>query len=230
MAQPDPARQTDPPRRFHLGCGPLLVPGYVNIDETFSILADPLVPGNLYRAGVNSDVFIFRHDLRKGIPANDNDLQVIYHSHFLEHLTDEEGRSLLADCHRCLAPGGILRLAVPDFRLWCTHYHSGNTAFFDWYRQRYLEDNRARYPTPASVFAAMIYIWDHKMAYDFDSLSLLLSQLSFTQIRQVPWGQSDTIPNISQLEDDPDRAKESLVIECSKPPSPGPAPTAHAQP
>ena len=34
----------------------------------------------------------------------------------LEHLDRAEARSFLGECLRVLAPGGILRLAVPDLR------------------------------------------------------------------------------------------------------------------
>ena len=34
--------------------------------------------------------------------------------HVLEHLSEDECRAALAECHRYLKPGGLLRIAVPD--------------------------------------------------------------------------------------------------------------------
>jgi predicted SAM-dependent methyltransferase len=37
------------------------------------------------------------HDLRRGLPFDEAACDVIYHSHLLEHLTDENARSFLSD-------------------------------------------------------------------------------------------------------------------------------------
>jgi SAM-dependent methyltransferase len=54
------------------------------------------------------------HDLRRGLPAQANCYDMVYHSHVLEHLTHEDGQRLIEDCHRVLKPGGVLRIVVPD--------------------------------------------------------------------------------------------------------------------
>lgn len=53
-------------------------------------------------------------NLRDGIPLPDNSVEVVYHSHLLEHLSRNEAASLVSECRRVLVPGGILRVAVPD--------------------------------------------------------------------------------------------------------------------
>ena len=61
-----------------------------------------------------SDEEIRSHDLRKPLPFPDNHADAIYCSHFLEHLKPKASRFFLEECHRCIKPGGILRIVVPD--------------------------------------------------------------------------------------------------------------------
>jgi SAM-dependent methyltransferase len=48
------------------------------------------------------------------LPLPDASVDVVYHSHMLEHLEVDEARAFLAECRRVLHPGGIMRVAVPD--------------------------------------------------------------------------------------------------------------------
>jgi len=54
------------------------------------------------------------HDLRKGIPAESNSVDAVYHSHILEHIDRTEVPAFLAEVRRVLKPGGIHRIVVPD--------------------------------------------------------------------------------------------------------------------
>jgi predicted SAM-dependent methyltransferase len=203
-------------KQYHLGCGSIFLDGFLNIDgdlkRFFGNVVDDvplLVEGRPMAA-------ILQYDLRHGIPAAPDSLSVIYHSHFFEHLSDLEGMAFLADCNKCLSPGGLMRFALPDFGLWCENYVSNNVAFFDWYRQTYLNNDFSRFKTNASVFTAMLYNWGHRNSYDFQALSALLSAAGFVNIQRVEWGVSSKIPSMQSIEDENPRRFESLVIECVK--------------
>ena len=191
--------------------------GFLNIDGDFDWIPKKLKAGVPYPVAGRPSTFILKHDLRGGIPADSNALQIIYHSHFLEHLADDEGRAFLSECQRCLAPGAMMRFAVPDLNLWCSNYVSGKDDFFDWYRRVHLSGDKVRYGTNASVFMGMLYNWGHKMAYDFETLSALLTHAGFADIRRAEWGVSETFPGILSVEGPAsERRFESLVIECTK--------------
>ncbi len=77
--------------------------------------------GNVYhRAWINLDYApvspdVIQCDLRRGLPFSEGEAAAVYHSHVLDHLTLEDGLAFLQECRRILRPGGILRVAVPDY-------------------------------------------------------------------------------------------------------------------
>lgn len=83
-------------RLLNLGCGRRVHAAWVNVDVVAAA------------AGVQV------HDLRKGIPFPDGAFDAVYHSHLLEHLDRGAGAALLRECRRVLAPGGVIRVVVPD--------------------------------------------------------------------------------------------------------------------
>jgi len=83
-------------RMLNVGCGPRIVEGWENIDFA------------------SVDPRVLSHNLLKGIPHPDSCLDVVYHSHVLEHFTADDGCALINECYRVLKPGGILRVVVPD--------------------------------------------------------------------------------------------------------------------
>jgi predicted SAM-dependent methyltransferase len=52
----------------------------------------------------------------------ENTVDVIYHSHVLEHLYKDDGEKFIKDCFRVLKPSGIIRIAVPDLEKICKEY------------------------------------------------------------------------------------------------------------
>ena len=62
------------------------------------------------------------HDLRTPLPFPDNYADAIYCSHFLEHLDVKKVDEFLSECLRCLKPGGVLRVVVPDFERMAKDY------------------------------------------------------------------------------------------------------------
>jgi SAM-dependent methyltransferase len=114
-------------KRLHLGAFDQVVDGWVNTDVTPHLMVAriPGLPWLLHRAGRLSDERYgayadgrFRRlrylDLTRRFPVPDDTVAAIYSSHTLEHLRVDEAERALAECHRVLAHGGVLRIAVPD--------------------------------------------------------------------------------------------------------------------
>lgn len=81
---------------LNLGCGKRFHPSWTNIDSKSP------GPG------------VMAHDLTKGIPFEELSVDVVYHSHLLEHFSKEGAIAFLKECHRVLKNNGILRVVVPD--------------------------------------------------------------------------------------------------------------------
>ncbi len=91
-----PVKKTEDGRAYlNVGCGALFFADWNNID--------------LFK---HADVH--NYDVRRGLPYPDNTFDVVYSSHTLEHFSHGDGKRFIAEMHRVLKPGGIIRLAVPD--------------------------------------------------------------------------------------------------------------------
>lgn len=91
-------------KKVNIGCGKRHDKSWINID--FS----------------SSSPDIIQYDLNKGIPFEDNSVDVVYNSHVLEHFSNKQGNFLLSECYRVLKKGGIIRVAVPDLESICKEY------------------------------------------------------------------------------------------------------------
>ncbi len=87
--------------KLNLGAGDTKLPGYLNVDKRQGQPAYPL-------------------------PYPDDSAEEIYASHILEHYSHRQAPAALADWVRVLAPGGRIRIAVPDFDKIVDSYKSGS--------------------------------------------------------------------------------------------------------
>lgn len=93
--------------RLHIGSGPQILPGWVNID-------------NVRYQGVDHVL-----DVTRGLPYRD--VRFIFAEHFIEHLSFHEVMYLLRECRRVLRDDGVLRLSTPDLDwVWASHYRLAN--------------------------------------------------------------------------------------------------------
>lgn len=149
--------------KIHLGCGEryIDIPGWVHVDmypyEHVDVVADA------------SDLHAFKS----------GEAELIYACHVLQYIDLPEVLPTLKEWYRVLEPGGVLRLAVPDFSALCAVYLStGSMAMV-------IGPIYGRLEWPNGT---LIY---HKMAYDFASLAILLRQAGFRAIRKWDWSRTE---------------------------------------
>jgi SAM-dependent methyltransferase len=65
---------------------------------------------------------IVAHDIACGLPFADASIDVVYHSHMLEHLDRPRVPGFLAEVRRVLKPGGVHRIVVPDLEQLARQY------------------------------------------------------------------------------------------------------------
>ena len=81
---------------LNLGCGGTFHKDWINMDF------------------VSNSNSVINCNLLKGIPIGDTEIDVVYHSHMLEHFNQDDGVKFLNECYRVMKPRAIIRIAVPD--------------------------------------------------------------------------------------------------------------------
>lgn len=104
---------------------------------------------------------------------------VIYSSHIFEYWDREEGLSVLQGWYRVLRPGGILRLAVPDW---------DNMMIALSYNDFNLKDILGPLYGKMKMGDQTIY---HKTVYNYPDLRDLLRVAGFKEARRYDWRQTD---------------------------------------
>jgi predicted SAM-dependent methyltransferase/glycosyltransferase involved in cell wall biosynthesis len=198
--------------RFHLGCGANFLRGWLNINYW-----PHLEQGRLYaNPNQTEGTFLLNHDLQFGIPAANDSLDAIYHTHLLEHLTYIEGLEFLQRCHGALKIGGVHRVVVRDLEAFSRAYLSEDDFLLEKYKTHVLKDRPEIYQTSASIFMGMLHNHGHKCGYDWQTLEWALKRSGFKHIRRTLFQESD-LPDITEIEIySPLRALESICVECSK--------------
>lgn len=180
------------PVRLHLGCGPRLLPGWINID--FILGADVLL------------------DLRQPLPLPDASVDFIYSEDFLEHIGFQPGRRLLAECARVLKPGGTMRLATPDLTGLARAYLERSERSLAWYRKQF-----GGITTYAQMFNAGMRAWGHQFLYDEEALRSVLEPLGL-EVERTAYNESEA-PDLRGLEyRDTAEGAQSMYIEAHRPP------------
>lgn len=82
-----------------------------------------------HSAWTNIDFFAYSKEVKKvnilkGLPFENESMDVIYSSHLFEHLTKQQTNNLLNECKRVLKKNGIIRITVPDLENICREYLS----------------------------------------------------------------------------------------------------------
>lgn len=200
-------------KKMNLGCGTNLIQNYLNIGYWID-LSESVVYKDI---GGKAGTFMLNHDLVKGIPAQDNTQEVIYHSHFLEHLSYKDGIKLLHEVYDKLTPGGIHRIIVPDMELWIKSYYTKDDFFIEKYRDEVLKDDYEIYTPRGAAFMGMLHNHGHKCGWDYEMLEFHLKRIGFHSIQRCMYQESHLLNEIIELEPySPLRALESLCIECIK--------------
>ena len=94
-------------------------------------LTKPRTAGEKYIPGFfHIDILDYPHIDKKALVTDlsffeSGQVELIYAAHLLEHFGRDEFLKVLAEWFRVLAPGGVLRLAVPDFGTIAKLYVSG---------------------------------------------------------------------------------------------------------
>jgi SAM-dependent methyltransferase len=150
-------------RRFvNFGPGSFKHPYWTNIDKQYSHGTWGQQRKNDYVTNIDILWDIFD---RKKVPLEGNSLEVIYSSHVIEHIWNDDAEFLFAEFARLLKTGGTLRLSTPDCDLAVASWLRGDWAYLAEY---YWKINKR------SPFSDFFEVSRHRSSfYLLDQFSLL---------------------------------------------------------
>ncbi|HTP29375.1 MAG TPA: methyltransferase domain-containing protein [Anaeromyxobacteraceae bacterium] len=125
------------------------------------------------------DAGVIRWDLTDPLPVSSNAIAFVYCEHFIEHISLQEGRRLLSECHRVLKPGGVLRLSTPNLRMLVDEYLLGRVS--EW------RDVGWSPETPCQMVNEGLRLWGHRFVYDEVELKDTLEVIGFRHVNPVDW-------------------------------------------
>src|SRR5213080_3965436 len=188
--------------RVNIGCGGNPIQGWINLD-------------------VASHPGVYFWDCRSGLPFSDGAVPAIYSEHFFEHLDlESEARPFLRECLRCLQPGGVLRIVVPDAGAYLRAFSGpwqplADMRPLDWTANGW-RDGRLGwvYQTKMQFMNAIFrQRTEHKYAYDAETLVLVMREAGFMDVVVQEFGVSI---DSRMVPDSNDRRTESLYVEAVK--------------
>lgn len=223
------------PIRLNLGCGLDTVPGYHNLDNSPSLRVRDsailrAVAGTLERFSGRRIYTRFPDEVRRfevmgRWPYDDASVDVVYSSHMLEHLPREQAEDFLRQAHRVLAPGGTLRLALPDLERIARSYllrvdearkggveESPSDTFM---RSTILGvPSRRSLRSPRNLVQALMGRDAHLWMWDGPSLVSVCRRIGFSDVSERQFRDS-RIPEIDRLDLEL-RKHESFYVEAVK--------------
>jgi predicted SAM-dependent methyltransferase len=146
----------------------------------------------------------------------DGALSYVYADNMIEHVPLEGARRFLAEAHRCLRPGGTIRLVTPDVRHHVDLYLSGEdvvrSELADLYRSIGVVVEH-----PVDLLRTPIGQFGHHSGYvyDFEALDAELQRAGFQPAVRQPIGESDD-PMLRNLEVRSVEGPAQLVVEARR--------------
>jgi predicted SAM-dependent methyltransferase len=209
----------------NVGCGPRPTPGFVNLDNSWSVRLSrlhglrwairrlPLLRGPqrefIERARAHDVVWAEATRL----PIPDGTAALVYSCHMLEHLSRPEASAFLEEARRVLAPGGWIRLVVPDLRRRAARYlqQDGDADTF-------VESILMASSRPVGVLAKLQWLAvgprHHLWMYDAASLGKLLADHRFVNVTELAPGRTNVAdPGSLDLHE---RVDDSVYVEGQK--------------
>jgi predicted SAM-dependent methyltransferase len=156
----------------------------------------------------------YHHDLTKKLPFDNESIENISLSHVLEYFERKLAASIMGDCFRVLKPGGVVRIAVPDFDIFIDAYVKKDRDFLE---QKVKVNGRSvdRWPGASLSDRVMHLAYGcngHKDFYSYESLKSILQDAGFSDIRRCSFREGRLL-NTEVIDN---RPEHSLYVEACK--------------
>lgn len=150
-------------------------------------------------------------------PFEDGALSFVYADNMIEHVPLDAARKLLAEAHRCLRPGGVIRLVTPDIRNHVELYLAGAKTLDEPAAQFY-RDIGLVVEHPVDLVRIPIGSFGHHVGYvyDFETLDAELTRAGFASAARCGLGESEH-PELAGLDKRSGEGGVQLAVEASRP-------------
>lgn len=193
-------------RKVQLGAGSSRLRGWLNTD------IEPGGDGLAYLDATNR------------FPFEGGSIHYIFSEHVIEHLTYDEGKAMIAEAFRVLAPGGKMRVSTPDLMQFIALFDANPSdeakAFID---AKLTWHEWPRDPNSAALILNLqMSSWGHKFMYDLATLSNALVSAGFRSPQAFDENVSDD-EHLRDLEERDDGVNvcashyETMSVEVEKP-------------
>ena len=210
--------------KLNIGCGPnSQFDDFINIDNSPSVLLGrfPYIKKLLYKLNfIDFDKYkadwtgIMRCDVSRGLPFDNESVDKIYSSHFLEHIPYKKGQFVLKECFRVLKKNGVMRLIVPDLLLHAERYVGRTHELL--LNSNLPSDKVIHDDFLNTIYGAYLkkkrYGLQHCYMYDLPTLVAMLKSTGFTNIQKVQYRQGTD----KELASNDSRPEDSLHLEITK--------------
>jgi len=200
------------PHMLEIGAGQNGKPGWLATD--------------LY-AGVNpAGLPVIALDACKEFPIPSDSFDFVYSEHMIEHIDFFDGQNMLAECHRVLKPGGIIRIVTPSLGFLFRVSSADRGALEERYRQWSVRSFVPDAPSVTNAFFVNNFMraWGHRFIYDHETLGLSMALAGFRRLVGCDLNASEH-PPLRGLENESRLPRgfldlESMVLEGVKEPAP----------
>ena len=132
-------------------------------------------------------------DATKPFPFECGTFDYIYCEHMIEHISWQNGQTMLRECHRVLKPQGVMRIATPDLEVIVGLYSPTLSAeqknYVEWIIHKELPEVSTQ--KAAFVINNAFRNWGYQFIYDGQLMTLALEHCGFINIRRCAYGESN---------------------------------------
>lgn len=173
-----------------------VLPNFVNLDNHVFLKYRAMLPifkrllspkhaklANEYSNAISRATLV-QHDCRKKLKFDDNTVDHILCSHFLEHVYLDEAKTILADFYRVLKPEGTIHIIVPDLQRFVSEYLEMKANGNEYAGDEFMNKCLLSRATKGSLRYRLMEIYggfglQHRWMYDKASLSMHITNSGF---------------------------------------------------
>ena len=176
-------------QRLNWGCGAEGEPGWINSD---------------LKDGPGIDISC---DIQDGLPLENDTLDYIVSIHALPMIPYPNIVSVLEELKRVLKPGGVLRLALPDFDKGVRAYHMNERDYF------FIPDEEVK-SMSGKLIVQLIWYGYSRTPFTYEFAEELIEKAGFKDVCQCKF--KETYSPFEEIVSLDNRERESFFVEAVK--------------